>query len=191
MIKDPRLLVVEDDVAVSEAVTEVLQAENYQVSNASSSKEAISQVEQGGIDLVLLDLVLGNEDGWTVFQTLKQIRPGLPIIIASAERNRLSHPSARRAEAILEKPFDIPTLLTTALEPKKSFNNSFTNSHDWDRPKAGSSKFLSWRSKISASRLAKGFSTGIFLLFGLVLPFLNLKALGVTDPNLRVSLQIQ
>src|SRR5262249_21234674 len=71
------------------------------------------------IDIVLLDLNLGEEDGWEAFQALKASRPELPIIVASGQADRLRHASASLASAALEKPFDLGTLLRLLLATTK------------------------------------------------------------------------
>jgi CheY-like chemotaxis protein len=105
------LLVVEDDPAVREAITRALETEGYQVSSAASRSEAIRLFDQGAVDMALLDLNLGQEEGWTVFEALKERRPGLPIFLTSGRADELRHSKASKASGVLEKPFDIPVLL--------------------------------------------------------------------------------
>src|SRR5204863_8383072 len=111
MTKQRSLLVVEDDLAVREAISRVLQTEDYCVSTAASGEDAILRFNENHIDIVLLDLTLGTVDGWRVFEALKAQRPELPIIVTSARSDDLAHSSANGASAALEKPFDVPTLL--------------------------------------------------------------------------------
>src|SRR5207245_4941784 len=94
-----------------EAVTRVLQSEDYLVSSAATSHDAMLRFNEGQIDVVVLDLSLGTEDGWDVFHAFKDRCPELPIIVTSARVDELAHSSANRASAVLEKPFDIPILL--------------------------------------------------------------------------------
>jgi two-component system OmpR family response regulator len=105
------LLLIEDDLAISEAMTHVLQTENYHVSSARSSKDAISRFNEKQIDVVLLDLSLGDEEGWQVFHKLKELRADLPIIVTSARTDELANSFASRASGVLEKPFDVGILL--------------------------------------------------------------------------------
>ena|SRR6476646_5501171 len=111
MTKSCSLLVVDDDRAVREAITRVLEAEDYEVSSASCSKDAFRHFSEKKIDIVLLDLSLGQEKGWEIFHALKKCRPGLPIIVTSARSDELAHSSANDASGVLEKPFDVPVLL--------------------------------------------------------------------------------
>jgi len=116
MSRKSNLLLVEEDLAVREAITKVLESEDYQVSSATSSEEAMLRFAENQIDLVLLDLSLGNEEGWSVFHALRKIRPHLPIIVTSARVDALAHSSASKANAILEKPFDVGMLLSLLRE---------------------------------------------------------------------------
>jgi len=111
-MKSRSLLVVEDDLAVREALTRVLETEDYQVSSADSSRDAIRQFNEKRIDIVLLDLSLGPEQGWDIFHALKSRQPDLPIIVTSAKADELTHSSAAHASGVLEKPFDVSLLLT-------------------------------------------------------------------------------
>jgi len=111
MTKSCSLLVVDDDRAVREAITRVLEAEEYDVSSAACSKDAFRHFNEKKIDVVILDLSLGQEQGWEIFQTLKRCHPNLPIIVTSASSHQLAHSSANEASGVLEKPFDVPLLL--------------------------------------------------------------------------------
>ena len=127
MIERSNVLLVEDDLSVREALTKVLNAENYEVFSATCCREAIVLGSQSKIDVVLLDLNLGDEDGWDAFEALKASRPELPIIVASAQSDRLSHSSAAHACGVLEKPFDLGVLLglllAARIAPAKSRRN--------------------------------------------------------------------
>src|SRR5882672_6081541 len=111
MAKPINLLLVEDDVSVREALIRILIEENYNVVSSSSCAEAVHRCRESQIDIVLLDLNLGDADGWTAFDALRMIRQDLPIIVASAQIDRLRNSSGRRVSGVLEKPFDLPVLL--------------------------------------------------------------------------------
>ena len=132
MIERSNVLLVEDDLSVREALTKVLNAENYEVFSATCCREAIVLGSQSKIDVVLLDLNLSDEDGWDAFEALKASRPELPIIVASAQSDRLSHSSAAHACGVLEKPFDLGVLLglllAARITPAKSRRNGSRHS---------------------------------------------------------------
>src|ERR1051325_8111325 len=97
MTRQFSLLVVDDDLAVRESITRVLEAEGYHVSSAASCPDAIQEFARRPIDIVLLDLNLGKEEGWRAFHALKERRPSLPIIVTSGRAEELTHTSAQRA----------------------------------------------------------------------------------------------
>ena len=109
-MRESTLLLVEDDMAVRQALTRLLTTENYKVFGASSCREAILLYRRNQIDVVLLDLNLDHEDGWEIFSQLKELRADLPIVVTSGQPHLFAHSSAHRADGILEKPFDLPAL---------------------------------------------------------------------------------
>jgi CheY-like chemotaxis protein len=111
MAKPCNLLLVEDDLAVREALTKALTVEKHRVHGAANFAEAVEACTRNNIDLAIIDLNLGPEDGWDLFHHLKQHRPELPIVVTSGERGRLAHPSVHRAAGVLEKPFEFTALL--------------------------------------------------------------------------------
>src|SRR5215467_11366121 len=111
MNKQGPLLLIEDDLSVRDALTRLLETEGFEVITAASSAEAVLACTQQAISMVLLDLNLGDEDGWKVFGLLKELREELPIIVTSAHACRLVHSSSNRASGVLEKPFEVVALL--------------------------------------------------------------------------------
>ncbi len=105
------LLFVEDDIAIREALSHILAAEHYCVFTASSLEEALSAYRSNRIDLVLLDLKLGVENGWDVFRALKKLNPDLPVVITSAQPERFLNPTTVSPSGVLEKPFEVSALL--------------------------------------------------------------------------------
>src|SRR5258708_1123342 len=108
MLRQTHVLLVEDDPQVREALVALLSSENYQVVSAASCDEAVLRYQENPADVVLLDLGLQAEDGWDVFQALKQLDSDLPIIVISARADCLAGVSVAGASGALEKPFDIP-----------------------------------------------------------------------------------
>lgn len=113
MAKRINILLVEDDIAVCEALVNVLEMEGFHVVPAANGEEAVREFLKTPIDVALLDLNLGEECGWDIFQQLKDMRPSLSAIIMSAEPGRFAHPSSPSAKALMEKPLDLPVLFNT------------------------------------------------------------------------------
>lgn len=76
-----KILIIDDESFIRENVARILGDEGYQVCQAASGSDAREQVASGEIDLALLDLNLGTENGIDVLKILKEIDPELLIII--------------------------------------------------------------------------------------------------------------
>lgn len=77
------ILVVEDDVAVSRMLTLLLQRAGYDVTSVLNAAEAWQRVQRG-VDLVVLDLGLPDRDGLDLCRDIREVRPGLPILVVTA-----------------------------------------------------------------------------------------------------------
>jgi len=111
------VLLADNDHAVRAALQQALTAENYNVLPAGSSLEALRAVGDHRIDIALLDLDLGdNQSGWETFRHLAELEPLLPIVVMSAEPERLCLDTLtlRRPDATFEKPLlNLPFLFET------------------------------------------------------------------------------
>src|ERR1700691_4070378 len=67
-----KILVVEDDPDISDLLRRVLESDGYEVEMATDSAGALRAVADGAPDLVLLDVVLGGEDGRDLLVQLRQ-----------------------------------------------------------------------------------------------------------------------
>ena len=119
-----KVLLVEDDRAVRESLAQVLSSENYTVLQAEDTRQALCHYEQDAVDLAILDINLGGEDGWVLFESLhersKATKP-LPVIVMSAQNELLEHRLAFIARACWHKPLDISVVLSslqTCLSPQ-------------------------------------------------------------------------
>lgn len=78
-----RLLIVEDDVSVREAIRLALEGEGHEVAEAESTEEALDQLEARLPDVVLVDLTLPRLDGFECIRGVRR-RTDAPIIVVSA-----------------------------------------------------------------------------------------------------------
>jgi DNA-binding response OmpR family regulator len=80
-----KILVVEDDQFLRELVTQKLIQEGYQVVGAGDGQEAEKKVLQESPDLVLLDLILSEKDGFEVLRTIRNTpaTKNTPVIVLS------------------------------------------------------------------------------------------------------------
>jgi two-component system cell cycle sensor histidine kinase/response regulator CckA len=83
--KRATVLIVEDDSAVREIMSEILRQANYHVLNASGGTEAlaISQQYAGSLKLVLTDLVMPRMNGIEVVEKLHEVNGGVKVIYMS------------------------------------------------------------------------------------------------------------
>lgn len=65
-----KILLVEDDKFLRELYVEVLRDEGFKVTEATDGKEALGQMEKGGYDLVILDIMLPKIDGLDILKKL-------------------------------------------------------------------------------------------------------------------------
>jgi CheY-like chemotaxis protein len=111
-----RALVVDDDESIRSVYTDLLWGEGFQVETAVNGWEALQQLEQKQLDVILLDLAMPVMDGWTFLQE-KAGKPALeeiPVIVLSASGN-LKHSDGLDSQtaAVLAKPCDLDLLLDT------------------------------------------------------------------------------
>ena len=79
-----RILVIEDDLAVRRGVVAALRYASFEVDEAGGGVEGTRKALGGGIDLVLLDLVLPLADGLEVLRGIRRQEPALPVILVTA-----------------------------------------------------------------------------------------------------------
>ena len=82
-----KILLVEDDVFLSSLLKNRLQKEGVEITHANDGEQAIQNLKKGGIDLVLLDIILPKKSGFEVLEEIKsdpQIQgEDIPIVIIS------------------------------------------------------------------------------------------------------------
>ncbi len=109
----PVVLVVDDDPDILEALSEILEAEGFQIRRARHGKEALERLEPEPPQLILLDLMMPVMDGWEFAQQLRLRSPlqDIPIIVLSADRNVGTKAREIGAVGHLAKPFELNELL--------------------------------------------------------------------------------
>jgi class 3 adenylate cyclase len=109
-----RILVVDDNAGNRDMLSRRLEREGYSVDTAANGREALEKLEAGGFDLVLLDIVMPELDGFAVLQSIRanQRWKEVAVIMISAldEIRSVVRCIEMGAEDYLPKPFD-PVLL--------------------------------------------------------------------------------
>jgi two-component system catabolic regulation response regulator CreB len=108
----PRVLVVEDEPSVVEAVRYALETEGFAAVCVSTCAEGLRRVEEGGVDLAVLDVGLPDGSGFDLCRAVRQ-RFDLPIVFLTARREDVDKVLGLElgGDAYLEKPFS-PRVLT-------------------------------------------------------------------------------
>lgn len=112
------ILVVDDDEALRRMVARQLASEGLESVAAENTAEALQALAGGRVDAVLLDVVLGQENGW---EALRRIREHGPVPVAMMSGATMDGDSLRDArtigaQAVLQKPFERHELLACLAE---------------------------------------------------------------------------
>ena len=109
-----KILVVEDDEMVAEVVRVNLEADGYEVAHAANGAAGLAAVVQQVPDLIVLDVMMPEVDGWTVLTRLRDdaATRHLPIIMLSAKAMPADQVRGYNlgATAYLTKPFSATEL---------------------------------------------------------------------------------
>lgn len=109
-----RVLVVDDEFGLLEALGDVLSEAGYAITTARNGKDALKRFAEQQPDLVVCDYMMPVMDGAAFIAALK-VLPGAertPIILMTAVR-RANLPHELAVAAVLQKPFSIDALLST------------------------------------------------------------------------------
>ncbi len=113
---DGTVLVADDDRTIRTVLTQALTRAGCKVHATSSLVTLLRWVDEGKGDLVITDVVMPDGNGLEALPKIAQSRPGLPVIVISAQNNIVTAIQAAEAEAYdyLPKPFDLPDLMKRA-----------------------------------------------------------------------------
>jgi CheY-like chemotaxis protein len=109
-----RILVVDDDPAITEVIELALTSRGYDVLIATDGAEGLRRAEQDSPDLVLLDVVMPRRSGLMMLERLRQWQSGAPRVILMTGNDEPRHrefAETRGAVAFFAKPFDIDALV--------------------------------------------------------------------------------
>jgi DNA-binding NtrC family response regulator len=115
MPTSPRILIVDDDRTIREALAVAFRDAGYDGRTASGIDEARSRLAEFDFDAVLLDIRLKDGDGLRFLEELQRDAPRLPVIMATAygDSERTIHAMKTGAFEYVTKPFDLDALLAS------------------------------------------------------------------------------
>ena len=113
---DGTVLVADDDRTIRTVLTQALTRAGCKVHATSSLVTLMRWVDEGKGDLVISDVIMPDGNGLEMLPTISKARPGLPVIVISAQNTIMTAIQAAEAEAFdyLPKPFDLPDLMKRA-----------------------------------------------------------------------------
>jgi len=120
MEPQPKILVVDDDPDIVQAIKLVLESRRYQVVTASNGDEGLDKIREEKPDLVILDLLMPKKDGFAVIRELKESPKyakysNMPILILTAVREDASR---RRYELETGVKMDVDDYVEKPIAPE-------------------------------------------------------------------------
>jgi two-component system nitrogen regulation response regulator GlnG len=139
---DGTVLVADDDRTIRTVLTQALTRAGCRVHATSSLTTLMRWVAEGKGDTIITDVMMPDGNGLEMLPKIASDRPGLPVIVISAQNTIMTAIQAADAKAFdyLPKPFDLPDLMkrvSKALEQKKVYIRSNRDENDVPSEESG------------------------------------------------------
>ncbi|RKE81478.1 response regulator transcription factor [Chryseobacterium sp. AG363] len=123
-----KILIIEDEAALAQSISEYLSGENYLCESASTFGEAMGKIEAFDYDCILLDIMLPDGNGLTILEALKKQQKQDGVIIISAKNALDDKIEGLKlgADDYLTKPFHLSELMARvySIIRRKRFSSS-------------------------------------------------------------------
>lgn len=108
-----RILLVEDEQSLADTIRLNLELEGYKVSTANDGKKALKAFKQERFNLIILDVMLPEMDGFTVCEAIRLDNSEVPILMLTAKNASADRVNGLKmgADDYLTKPFNLEELL--------------------------------------------------------------------------------
>ena len=113
----------EDEDLIRQPVSKMLRKKGFSVIEASDGSAALELIrtKEDDIDVLLLDITLPGASSREVFEEAARLRPGLPVIVTSANNEEMAAAAlARRVTRFIRKPFGLDDLIGSIRESLSS-----------------------------------------------------------------------
>ena len=112
----PTVLIVDDDPATRALVRASLEAEGIGVVEAANGREGLAALDEEPPDLILLDVMMPQMDGWEMLRRVQERHGGaVPVMMFSGQVEDVADEAAERgASGFIGKPFDPQQLIDRA-----------------------------------------------------------------------------
>ena len=109
----PRILIIEDEPDLARGLSDALEFEQFEVMTSGLGREGIRMLQERGTDLVILDLMLPDINGFSVCEQMRQTHPVVPIIMLTARSQETDKIRGLEAGAddYVTKPFSVGELV--------------------------------------------------------------------------------
>ena len=116
-----KILIIDDERAIRSTLREILEYEDYQVTDVDNGLDGLEIIKRDNINLVLCDIKMGRMDGMEVLTEAQSIKPDLPFIMISGHGTveTAVEASKKGAYDFISKPPDLNRLLNSRC--KRSF----------------------------------------------------------------------
>ncbi|WP_299546426.1 response regulator [uncultured Tateyamaria sp.] len=133
---DGTVLVADDDRTIRTVLTQALTRAGCKVHATSSLTTLMRWVGEGKGDVVISDVMMPDGNGLEMLPKISEDRPGLPVIVISAQNTIMTAIQAAEAEAYdyLPKPFDLPDLMKRTAKALEQKAHAPTREGGTDRP---------------------------------------------------------
>jgi two-component system response regulator VicR len=115
----PKILVVDDEPDTIDLVKLILEPENMEVVGAKSGFECLESIEEEHPDVILLDIMMPDMNGWETFHKIKEKEPALPVAmltVKSQEFDKMLGLHVLKADDYITKPFSRKELIQRTKE---------------------------------------------------------------------------
>lgn len=121
------ILIVEDDPGIREGLADAIEADGYTALTAADGAAAMRVYRENSVDLILLDIMLPQINGYDVCRQIRERDKRIPILMLTAKTEEIDHVLGLElgADDYIEKPFRIRELLArihAALRRKEAWS---------------------------------------------------------------------
>ena len=108
-----KILIIEDEYSLADAISEALKKENFMTNIITDGDEGENEALTGVYDLILLDIMLPNKDGFKILESLQKEKIETPVIILTAKSEIYDKLNGLEngADDYITKPFHIKELI--------------------------------------------------------------------------------
>jgi two-component system response regulator VicR len=111
MDQKPRVLVIEDELEMINMIKIILESKNFEVIGAVGGKEGLNAIREHKPDLLLLDLMMPEVDGWEVYRQMKADSElkDIPVVVVTAKSQQIDRVLGLRIAKVddyITKPFE-------------------------------------------------------------------------------------